>query len=163
MIVKSGPVTGPSTVIVIGMPSPTQPKPTWTVVDDGGDGCRSLVDDDVGGAGGDVDIWANCCLEIGSVAEHTSWHAGRRFYVDVIWSEGCCLTDRDSELEARRSGGVDLKPFECGADGWGRGCGGTERDGRVHVSGEAVYACEIDCCLLRPGNARREGQGNWVY
>src|SRR5947208_13942493 len=33
MIVKSGPVTGPSTVIVIGMPSPTQPKPTWTVVD----------------------------------------------------------------------------------------------------------------------------------
>src|SRR6266571_7332399 len=33
MIVKSGPVTGPSTVIVIGMEWLIQPKPTWTSVE----------------------------------------------------------------------------------------------------------------------------------
>src|SRR3989442_12839440 len=99
------------------------------------------VDDDVGGAGGDVDIWANCCLEVGSVAEQTSWILGCRFYVDIIWSAGCCLTDRDSELEARRSGGVDLKPFECGADGWGPGCGGTAWECCVERSSGAGRAC----------------------
>src|SRR5438128_393772 len=105
MIVKSGPVTRPSTVIFIGMEWLIQPKPTWTSV------------------------------------EHSRWMVyvpSHVRIVAIIWYEGCCLTDRDSELEARRSGGVDLKPFEYGADGWGRGCGWTEGDGRVHVAGETV-------------------------
>src|SRR5207245_4812365 len=103
------------------------------------------MDYDVGGAGSDVDVWANCCLEVGSVAEHTSWHAGRRFYVDIIWCEGCCLTDRDSEREARRSGGVDLEPLECGAGGWGRGCGGGGRVCRVYVCGDDGCVCGYYC------------------
>src|SRR2546430_11976050 len=146
MIVKSGPVTGPSTVIVIGMPSPTQPKPTWTVVDAltvmwyfpspvrlvaitvivvvlvppatsiGYVGVKSIVGfggrTDSGaassinppanplrlwkvmveiaaapwwtmmlaGVGGEVDIWANVCLGVGAVAEHTPWDVGGGFF-----------------------------------------------------------------------------------
>src|SRR5439155_11150 len=111
MIVKSGPVTGPSTVIVIGMPSPTQPKPTWTVVD----------------------------------ALTVMWYFPSPVRLVAITVIVVVLVPPATSI-----GYVGVKSIV--------GCGGTEGDGRVHVSGEAVYACEIDCCLLCPCKARREGQ-----